>query len=81
MTIKFERDHIGMVDWAFLPDSIFALARFQLSGRIFLVANARTPSWPEGKFIPMENPKYDYADSYADFKELANEFEGDGKET
>ena len=81
MTVKFERDRIGMVDWAFLPDSIFSLARFTSDGSVFLVANARTaaPNVTE-KFIPIRNPKYDYADSYAAFKRLANEFDNDGRE-
>ena len=80
--IKFERDRIGMVDWAFLPDSIFSLARFTRDGTVFLVAHAREATTNVSEsFIPMRNPKYDYADSYAAFKRLANEFDNDGRET
>jgi hypothetical protein len=72
MTIKFQRDNLGMVDWAFLPDSVFALARFQSTGTIHLVA---TPTQMGGRFIRMDNPKYDYAETYADFKRKAQAFQ------
>lgn len=74
--IKFSRDNIGGVDWAFLPNSIFALARFQHTGRMFLVPNATTPTiFAAAKFIPIDNAKYDYAESYADFQRKASAFQ------
>lgn len=75
--IKFRRDRLGMVDWAFLPESIFALARFTDEGRVYLVANATEPG---GKFIRITNAKYEYAETYAAFKRLAIEFNNDGRE-
>jgi len=69
--ITFMRDHIALIDWAFLPDSIFDLARFHSNGTIMLVANADKS---DGKFIPMGNPDYQYANSYTEFKRLATEF-------
>ncbi len=79
--IRFERDGMGMIDWAFLPNSIFALARFVSDGRIYLVPNATTPSHNvAGSFITITNAKYEHAASYAAFKRLAIEFDNDGRE-
>jgi len=80
-TIRFARDRAGMIDWAFLPNSIFALARFVDSGRIFLVPNATAPSHNvAGSFIPITNARYEYAETYAGFKRLAETFDS-GRET
>ena len=81
-TIKFETDPIGMIDWAFLPDSIFALARFRDNGRVYLVPNATSPSHNvAGSFIPITNAKYEYAATTTSFKLLAAEFIMDRKES
>ena len=70
--IRFQRDRLGMVDWAHLPTSIFSLARFQ-DGTVYLVANAA--SGKDGSFHKMHNPRFDYAESYAAFKRLAEDFQ------
>ena len=82
-TIKFSRDRLGMVDWAFLPDSIFALARFD-DGAVFLVAHpfkARKGNDAGETFIRINNAKYEHAETFAAFKRLAVAFQNDGKET
>ncbi len=69
--IRFEWDAIGQVDWAHFPDSIFSLAWFN-SGTVLLVANATEPN---GKFIPITNPDYNYAGTVSDFRELATRYQ------
>ncbi len=73
--IRFQRDRLGMVDWAHLPDSIFSLARFQ-DGMVYLVANA-TNSFDnkDGSFHRITNPDFEYAETYAAFKRLAEAFD------
>ncbi len=70
--IRFQRDRLGMVDWAHLPDSIFSLARFQ-DGMVYLVANAFDGS--TGSFHRVTNPRFEYAETYAAFKRLAADFD------
>lgn len=72
--MRYAQDKIGGVDWAFLPDSIFSLARFTSTGKVFLVANATKPSYREGSFIPVSNPRFEYAESFKAFKDLAESF-------
>ena len=80
-TIRFAVDPTGMIDWAFLPNSIFALARFKFDGKVYLVPNATTPSHNvAGSFIPIHDPKYEYAETTAAFKRLAREFDS-GRES
>ncbi len=71
--IRFETDAIGNVEWAFFSDSIFSLARFQ-SGTVFLVANATKP---DGRFITITNPEFDYAETVSDFHLLAKQFQSE----
>ena len=76
--VQFAQDSIGMIDWAFLPDSIFALARFTSDGKVYLVANATTPQHNvAGSFHKMRHTQYEYAPTYAAFKELAVAFDND----
>ena len=71
--IRFQRDRLGQVDWAHLPDSIFSLARFQ-DGWVYLVANAFDGN-QAGKFHRVTNPDFEYAETYAAFKRLAEDFD------
>ena len=78
MKIRFERDTIGGVDWAFLPDSIFSLARFTSTGKVYLVANATTPRHDvAGSFIPVTNSRFDHAETWPAFKVLAETFQSE----
>jgi hypothetical protein len=86
--ITFRRDRIGMVDWAFLPrpesegggPSVFALARFADNGRTALVREPFKPGGGAERWIPITNPKYDHAPTFAAFKRLAEAFVAESEE-
>lgn len=66
--ITYRHDDVGMIDWAHFKGSEFSLARFVGDGRVFLVWKAHQPT---GKWIPISNPGYANAATFAEFKVIA----------
>ena len=75
--IKFRRDRLFGIDWAHLPKSIFSLAMFAPAGDVYLVANAQDAPPAQSSFKRIRNPKYARAESFADFKRVAEAFQAD----